>query len=47
VEFPVLVQKPRGEYDSAVRIPHLILAPGAGPIGWRAAVNELISRLGG
>jgi mannosyl-3-phosphoglycerate phosphatase len=47
VDFPVLVQKPGGEYDSAVHVPHLFLAPGVGPAGWRAAVVELVSRLGG
>jgi mannosyl-3-phosphoglycerate phosphatase len=46
VDFPVLVQKPDGRHDSAVRLPNLILAPGVGPEGWRAAVFDLVSRLG-
>jgi mannosyl-3-phosphoglycerate phosphatase len=47
VDFPVLVKKPGGQYDSAVRVPNLILAPGVGPAGWRAAVLELVGRYGG
>jgi mannosyl-3-phosphoglycerate phosphatase len=46
VDFPVLVQKPNGQYDASVRLPNLIFAPGVGPAGWRAAVVDLVSRLG-
>jgi len=45
VDFPVLVQKPSGEYDPAVRLDNLIFAPGAGPAGWCAAVVDQVSRL--
>jgi mannosyl-3-phosphoglycerate phosphatase len=47
VDFPVLVQKPGGQYDPAIRMDNLIFAPGIGPEGWRAAVIDLISRLAG
>lgn len=46
VDFPVLVQKPGGKYDSTVRLPNLILAAGVGPAGWRMAVVDLVKRLG-
>jgi mannosyl-3-phosphoglycerate phosphatase len=46
VDYPVLVQRPGGRYDSTVRLPHLIRAPGVGPVGWREAVVELVRRLG-
>ncbi len=46
VDFPVLVQKPGGQYDSAIRLPHLVRAPGEGPAGWAAAVIELVGCLG-
>jgi mannosyl-3-phosphoglycerate phosphatase len=45
VDFPVLVQKPGGRYDPSIRLSRLILAPGEGPDGWRAAVLDLLSRL--
>ncbi|MDH7513785.1 MAG: hypothetical protein QHH14_12635 [Clostridiales bacterium] len=47
VDIPVLVQKPGGQYHSAVHVPRLIYAPGVGPAGWRAAVLELVGRSGG
>jgi len=45
VDFPVLVQKPGGEYDPGIRLSNLIFAPGAGPVGWAAAIVELLGRL--
>jgi mannosyl-3-phosphoglycerate phosphatase len=47
VDFPVLVQKPGGLYEPSIRLPNLILAPGEGPVGWSAAVRELLGRLAG
>lgn len=44
VDFPVLVQKPGGRYDSSIRLTHLIRAPGEGPVGWRVAVLDLLGR---
>lgn len=46
-DVPVLVRKPGGEYDPAVRIPGLYLAPGEGPAGWNAAILDLVPRLAG
>ena len=45
VDYPVLVQKPNGNYDPSVKCDNLILAPGIGPIGWNAAVLELLDDL--
>jgi mannosyl-3-phosphoglycerate phosphatase len=45
VDYPVLVQKPNGIYDPSVKCENLILAPGIGPIGWSAAVLELLDYL--
>lgn len=47
VDFPVLVQKPGGRYEPSIRMDNLILAPGEGPVGWCAAVRELVERLAG
>jgi len=47
VDFPVLVQKPGGLYDSSIRLRHLVFAPGEGPLGWCAAVLESVERLAG
>lgn len=47
VDFPVLVQKPGGQYEPSIRLDRLILAPGEGPVGWRAAVCELVGRPAG
>jgi mannosyl-3-phosphoglycerate phosphatase len=47
VDFPILVQKPGGQYEPSVRLDNLILAPGEGPIGWCVAVRELVGRLAG
>jgi mannosyl-3-phosphoglycerate phosphatase len=47
VDFPVLVRKPGGAYDPAIRIQRLYLAPGEGPAGWSAAILDLVSRLAG
>jgi len=47
VDFPILVQKPGGHYEPSIRLDDLIFAPGEGPIGWCAAVCELVERLAG
>jgi mannosyl-3-phosphoglycerate phosphatase len=47
VDFPVLVQKPGGHYEASIRLDNLVLAPGEGPIGWSAAVLDLVARLNG
>jgi mannosyl-3-phosphoglycerate phosphatase len=43
VEHPVLVQRPGGSYSLRIDLPKLIMAKGAGPAGWNAAVIELLS----
>lgn len=47
VDYPVLVRKPGGKYDPAVRLPGIFLAPGEGPEGWNAAILDLVPRLAG
>lgn len=46
VDYPVLVQKADGSYDPGISIPHLIRAPGVGPVGWNAAVLQLLAHTG-
>ncbi len=43
VDHPVLVQKPDGSYDPDIDLPHLIRAPGVGPVGWNHAVLEFLN----
>jgi len=45
VDYPILVQKPDGSYDSLVKLDKLILAPGSGPSGWCEALLELLNKL--
>jgi mannosyl-3-phosphoglycerate phosphatase len=47
VDYPVLVQKPGGRYEPSIRLDNLILAPGEGPVGWCAAVRDLVERHAG
>ncbi|MEW6586521.1 MAG: HAD-IIB family hydrolase [Nitrospirota bacterium] len=42
-DYPVVVQKPDGKYDSRLNVPNLIRAGGIGPDGWNKAVLRLIS----
>jgi len=42
VDQPILVQGPDGTHDPTVRLPHMIYAPGVGPVGWNAAVLKLV-----
>lgn len=42
VDQPILVQRPDGSYDSTVRLPHVLHAPGIGPVGWNAAVLHIL-----
>lgn len=42
VDRPILVQKPDGTYDPNIDLPHLIRAPGIGPVGWNRAVLHLL-----
>jgi len=44
VDYPVIVQRPDGNYDGRIDIPNLIRAEGIGPEGWNRAVNGLICR---
>ncbi len=44
-DFPVLVQKPGGNYDSSIKISNIALAPGAGPTGWNEAVLKILDDL--
>lgn len=42
VDYPVIVQKPDGNYDSRINIPNIIKAEGIGPDGWNKVVIRLI-----
>ena len=42
VDQPILVQRPDGSYDSTVRLPRLIYAPGIGPAGWNTAILNVL-----
>jgi mannosyl-3-phosphoglycerate phosphatase len=42
VDVPVVVRKPDGRHDPAVRVPGLVRAPGVGPEGWREAVLDIL-----
>lgn len=44
VDVPILVGRPGGGHDPAVRFDGLILEKGVGPEGWRAAVLEILAR---
>lgn len=41
VDIPVLVQREDGSYLDGLRSPRLLLADGAGPVGWNRAVQGL------
>ena len=43
VDQPILVQRPDGSYDPTVRLPHLLRAPGIGPVGWNASVLTILN----
>lgn len=43
VDLPYLVQKEEGGWED-ISVPHLRRIAGAGPVGWRAAVGELLGR---
>jgi mannosyl-3-phosphoglycerate phosphatase len=42
VDYPILVQNHKGEYDQRILVPKLIKAKGIGPEGWREAVLRFI-----
>lgn len=42
VDQPILVQRADGTYDPTVYMPNLIHAPGIGPVGWNAAVLNIL-----
>jgi mannosyl-3-phosphoglycerate phosphatase len=44
VDHPILVQKPDGSFDPDIHLPHLIRAPGIGPVGWNAAILALLDQ---
>lgn len=41
VDIPVLVQKPGGEYESAIELKNLIYAGGTGPYGWNEEILKI------
>ena len=44
VDYPVVVQKRDGTYESQIDIPKLIKAEGIGPEGWNKVILELLRR---
>ncbi len=44
VDYPVIVQKSDGSYDSRINVQDLIMAEGIGPEGWDKAVIKLIGQ---
>jgi mannosyl-3-phosphoglycerate phosphatase len=44
-DFPVLVRKKDGSYESGMDVPGLIMADGIGPEGWRDSILALRSKL--
>ncbi len=42
VDVPVLVRKPDGGHAGAIHLPGLVIAPYAGPEGWREAVLDIL-----
>ncbi len=43
VDYPIIVQKPDGSYDSRIEIPNIIKADGIGPYGWSKVILKIIS----
>lgn len=44
VDYPIVVQKEDGSYDSRIKVKGLIKADDIGPKGWNRAVNNLLSK---
>jgi mannosyl-3-phosphoglycerate phosphatase len=42
VDIPILIRRPDGSYLEAVHLPELIIAPYAGPEGWRDAILGIL-----
>jgi len=45
VDYPILIQKPDGNYDPSIKLDNLILASGYGPSGWSDAVLKLLNKI--
>lgn len=45
VDYPIIVQKSDGSYDSRINIPNLIRADGIGPVGWNGAFINLLKMI--
>lgn len=41
-DYPILVQKPDGSYDSSIQVDRLILASDRGPEGWNDALLKIL-----
>ena len=46
VDYPVLVKKPDGSHDPAVKLDNILLTRNSGPSGWNEALLELLPSLG-
>jgi mannosyl-3-phosphoglycerate phosphatase len=44
VNYPIIVQKPDGNYDHRIDIPNLLKADGVGPEGWNSEIIRLICK---
>lgn len=45
VDYPIILQRLKGNYDSQISISNLIKAEGIGPIGWNNAILKILSGL--
>lgn len=41
VDIPILVQKPKGDYDSCISLDNIIYADSPGPYGWNSEILKL------
>jgi mannosyl-3-phosphoglycerate phosphatase len=46
VDYPILVKKHDGSYDSSITLDNLILSRSSGPSGWCETLLELLPALG-
>lgn len=45
VDYPVIVQKPDGNYDPRINMPNLIRSEGVGPGGWNKTVLKIVNAM--
>lgn len=45
VDYPVIVQKPDGNFDHRIKVPNIVKADGIGPDGWNKAISRLVLKM--